>query len=267
MGRETSLQRGQSVQNRYVDLDDRMEDLRDLLADFPEIAKDFQQRYELSWLYHDSALEGVVLTGLEMGLALANHPVAEATSVALFRDIRNVRAAVELVRAEAAAKKLRINLTLVKRLYETLGAGFETKCVAEYRREIPLHRAYFHEIAPPAKIPFLLGKLMDLCDSSEFRGLHPVQKASRVSHGFMQVYPFIENSGRVARLLANLVLLHHGYLPCVIHATDRQRYYESLRAPEASLRDLMLDALENGLDNAEKYVAQAVAARRKKAAR
>jgi Fic family protein len=255
------------MRSRYVDIDDRSEDFRDLLADEPEIGQDFLRKYELSWLYHDSALEGVVLTGLEMAMALAHQPVAEATAVALHREVQNSKAAIDWVRAEAAGKKLRINLTVIKKIYETLGAGIEGKSTAEYRKEIPLHRAYFHEIAPPARIAFLLGKLVDFCESSEFRGLHPIQKASRVSHSLMQIYPFTENSGKVARLLANQVLLHHGYLPCIIHATDRQRYYESLRGPEVGLRELMLDAMENALANAEKYVQSSMAQRAKKAAR
>lgn len=255
------------MRSRYVDIDDRSEDLRDLLADEPALAQDFGLRYEVSWLYHDNALEGVVLTGPEMALALTRQPVAEATAVSLYREVQNHKAAIDYVRAEALGKKLRVNLTVIKKIYEILGAGVEGRSAAEYRKDIPLHRAYFHEIAPPAKIGFLLGKLVDFCESSEFKSYHPLQKASRVSHAFMQAYPFSENSGKVARLLANLVLLHHRYLPCIIHATDRQRYYESLRAPETALRELMLDAMENGIANAEKYVRAAMEHRAKKAAR
>jgi Fic family protein len=255
------------MRSRYVDVDDASEDFRELLSDEPEIAKDFLVRYELSWLYHDCALEGVVLSNQELAMALARQPVAEATSISLFREVQNHRAAIELVRAEAAGKKLRINLTLVKKLYETLGAGFEGRSTAEYRREIPLHRAYFHEIAQPAKIAFQLGKVLDACDSSDFRALHPVQQGARIGHAFMQVYPFTENSGKVARMLSNLALIHAGYLPCVIHATDRQRYYESLRGAETLLRELMLDSLGNALANGVKYVRSAMAARAKKTAR
>ncbi len=255
------------MRSRYVDIDDRNEDLRDLLADHPVVARDFHLKLEASWLYHDNALEGIVLSGTELGLVFADQPVAEASALAILREIRNHKAAIDLVRVEAAGKKLRINLTLVRRIHATLYAGVDGKSAAEYRTEIPLHRAYFHEIAQPAKIPFLLGKLFDLCEGADFRNLHPVQKASRLSHGFMQVYPFTDNSGRMARLLANMVLLHHGYLPCIIHATDRQRYYESLRLPETALRDLMFDSLENGLESAEKVIRQTVAARRKKTAR
>lgn len=255
------------MRSRYVDVDDRSEDFRELLSDEPEIAKDFLVRYELSWLYHDCALEGVVLSGHELAMALAHQPVAEATSVNLFREVQNHKAAIDLVRSEAGAKKLRINLTLVRKIYETLGAGIDGKSAAEYRKEIPLHRAYFHEIAQPAKIAFMLGKVIDACDSSDFRALHPVQAAARIGHTFMQVYPFTENSGKVARLLSNLVLMHAGYLPCVIHATDRQRYYESLRGADAALREVMLDSMENALANGEKYVRGAMANRARKAAR
>ena len=52
---------------------------------------------------------------------------------------------------------------------------------------------------------------------------------------------------------ANLILLRHGYLPCVIHSIDRQRYYEAFRGTAAGFRVLMMDAMENSLDNGLKY--------------
>jgi Fic family protein len=254
---------------RFVDLDDRMEDLADRMRVDPDLGDEFMRRYELSWLYHENALEGVVYTGQELATALLNQPLADATFVGALQEIRNHKLAIDLVREDAKSKKLRVNLTLVKKLYETLGAGTD-RSVAEFRKDMPLHRAYFHDIAQPAKIPALLQKVLDSCDSAEFRNAHPIQRATRLHHGFMQVFPFTENSGRVARLLANLVLLQAGYrLPCIIHATDRQRYYESLRVPEATLRDLMVEALDNALGQGEKFFREAPEARAKgrKAAR
>ncbi len=255
------------MRTRLIDIDDRTQDLAERMRDEPGIASEFHRKYELSWVYHENALEGIIYSGQELELALANQPVAEAGLVSAFQEIRNHKAAIDLVRAEAKAKKPRLTLTLVKRVHETLGQGLPGHAPAEYRKEIPLHRAYFHEIAPPQKIPFLLGKLLDHCDSADFRQSHPLQQASRFQHGFMQVYPFTESSGKVARLVANLVLLHRGYLPCIVHSIDRQRYYESLRLPEPALRELMLEAMENSLQNAERYFDQAAAARSKRAAR
>jgi Fic family protein len=255
------------MRSRYLDVDDRSKDLADLMADEPALAQEFLKKYELSWLHHENALEGVVYTSAELEHALAHQPVAEASSLAMLREIRNHKAAVDLVRQEAAGRKARISLALVKKLYEVLGAGFESRSVAEYRKEIPLHRAYFHEIAQPARIAPMLAKLMEWCDSSDFRSAHAIHAASKLQHGFMAIYPFTDNSGKIARLLSNLVLLHGGYLPCIIHAIERQRYYESLKLPEVQLRELMIDSIHNGLANAEKFFRLARDSRTKRTAR
>jgi Fic family protein len=254
------------MRTRYVDIDDRMEDLTDRLRSDPELGQDFLAKYELSWLYHENALEGVVYSGVELATALDHAPVADATFVSALQEIRNHKLALDAVREEAAAKKPKLNLTLVKRLYERLGQGFEGRSVCEFRKDMPLHRAYFHDIAQPPKIQPLLQKVFDSCETADFKNAHPIQQAAKLHHGFMQVFPFTENSGRVARLLGNLLLMHAGYrIPVIIHATDRQRYYESLRLPEAILRDLTMEALDNGLAQAEKLFAEAPPRRRKAA--
>ena len=256
------------MRTRYIDLDDRTQDIAERMREEPAVAEDFLRKYELSWLYHENALEGVIYAVHELEAALENPPLAEASQIGPFQEVRNHKAAIELIRAEAKAKRPRINLTLVKRLYETLQAGLSGRNPApEFRKDMPLHRAYFHEIAPPAKIPFLLGKLFDLYGTADFRQSHPLQQASRLQHGFMQVYPFTDGSGKVARLLANLLLLNQGYLPCIVHSIDRQRYYDSLRLPEPQLRELMMEAMENALESAEKFFVAATATRTKRVAR
>jgi Fic family protein len=251
------------MRTRYLDIDDRTEDLAQRIREEPTVAEDFLRKYELSWIYHENALEGVVYTGQELELALAHPMLADASVLDAHQEIRNHRTAFEVVRTEAKQKKLKFTLVLVKKLYETLGIGLEDREVAEFRKDIPLHRAYFHDIAQPAKIPFLLGKLLDLTESTDFKNMHPIEQASKLQHGFMQVYPFTENSGKVARLLANIILINQSYLPCIIHAIDRQRYYESLRLPEPQLRELMVDAIENALDNGERFFEMAEQERKK----
>lgn len=255
------------MRTRYVDIDDRHQDLAERMRIDPAATEDFLRKWDLSWLYHENALEGVVYTESELATAMANPPIADAAFLRQLLEIRNHKTALDLIRAEAAQKKVKINLTTVRRLYETLGAGIEGRSEAEYRKEMPLHRAYYHEIAQPAKIPALLQKFCEQAESAELRSAHPIVRATRLQHGFMQIFPFTENSGRVARLLANLVLLAAGYLPVIVHATDRQRYYDSFRLPEAALRDLTMEAIENGLAHAEKFFANVQPARGRKAVR
>jgi Fic family protein len=256
------------MRTRYLDLDDRTQDLNERMREDPDLASDFLQKYELSWIYHENALEGVVYTVHELvaGLA-APQPVADAMVIGVLQEVRNHKAAIDLIRSEAAAKKSRVNLTLVKKIHETLYKGIQSKGPSEFRKDMPLHRAYFHEIAQPARIPALLAKVVDATDTADFRKSHPVMQAARVQHGFMQVYPYTDGSGKIARLLSNLYLIHGGFLPCVIHSIDRQRYYDSFKMPEAVLRDVMIEAMDNALGHAEKHFAESAPARARRSAR
>jgi Fic family protein len=256
------------MRTRYLDLDDRTQDLNQRMREDPDLADDFLQKYELSWVYHENALEGVIYTVQELVAGLAEpQPVADAMVIGVLQEVRNHKAAIDLIRAEAGSKKARVNLTLVKKIHETLYRGIQSKNPSELRKDMPLHRAYFHEIPQPARIPTMLAKVVDATDSAEFKKSHPVVQAARIQHGFMQAYPYTDGSGKVARLLANLYLIRGGFLPCVIHSIDRQRYYDSFRMPETVLRDLMIEAMDNALGHAEKHFAEAPPSRARRSAR
>jgi Fic family protein len=250
------------MRTRYVDFDDRHEDLAERMRAAPRIAEDFLRKWEVSWLFHENALEGIVYTSQELELGLENQPVADASFVGALRDIRNHRAALDFCRAEARNKRLRLSLTTLKKLYELLTAGIEGRNAAEWRKDMPLHRSYFHEIAQPARILPGLQRVFEVTETAEFRNAHAIQRAARLHHGLMQIFPYTDNSGRIGRLFANMILFQAGYLPVIVHATDRQRYYESLRQPEAALRELTMDAIANGLEHAEKFFEAAAAAGR-----
>jgi Fic family protein len=241
--------------NRLQELDDRLEDLHDLMRARKHGIAEFDRLYELSWIHHDNALEGLVLTAQEMQSAL--HPAmlapSDTSTSTIYAEVRNHKAAIDFVRQEATNKKGAINMTLVKKIYEILGTGFDNRDKAVFRKDMPLHRTYFHDIAQPPKIQPMLEKVLEITAGAEFKENHPIRQAARVHHGFMQVFPFTDNSGKVARLMSNLILLRAGMLPAIIHAIDRQRYYESLKQPATALQVIYTEAVENSLENAFKY--------------
>ena len=254
--------------NRYQDLDDRAEDLRELMRARKDATPHFEELFELSWIHHDNGLEGIVVTGAEMQAALSplGAVAPDSSTHALYKEIRNHRAALNFIRAEAQNKKISLNITLVRKLHEILSEGFEGREKAVFRKDMPLHRTYFHEIAQPVKIPAALDRVLDSTTGAEFREAHPLRQAAQLHHGFMQVFPFTENSGKVARLLGNLILLRAAHLPAIIHTIDRQRYYESLKQPPLALRNLYFEALENAHENATRFFESAPKPRRRRAA-
>jgi Fic family protein len=265
------------LKERYQEIEDKTEELQDWLQTHRQ-APEFLERFLMSWIYHDSALEGTVYTQQELTAALKPGTIAaEASMLPVVWEIRNHKAALDFAREEAEAggkKQAQVTLTCLKRLHDLFTgstpeaqaarAQYERREKSEkelqkerdkagYRRDMPLHRTYFHDIAQPAKIQPLLEKLVDYTASAEFREFHPIKQASSFHHQFMQVFPFTEHSGKVGRAGMNLILLRHNYLPCIIHSIDRQRYYESLRGPMGGFRNLLMDAMENSLDNALKF--------------
>jgi Fic family protein len=70
----------------------------------------------------------------------------------------------------------------------------------------------------------------------------------------MRVFPFAETTGKVGRTTMNMALIRQGYLPAIIHATERQRYYESIRQSQDDLITLVAESAISSLDAAEKYL-------------
>ena len=238
---------------RYLDLDDRTEDVRELMRERPREARDFMDKYELSWVYHENALEGMVLTHAELRQAFDPTGIIDSSMVHVYTEIRNQRAAIEFIKHEARSKAAKYNLTLVKKVYEILYQGLPNRLPVALRRDMPLHRTYFHDIVQPVQIQPGLEQLFDFMVSEEFRKMHPIKQATHSHHRFMEIFPFSDLSGKVGRMLMNLILIQHGYMPVIVHSIDRQRYYEGLRLPATQFGHVIMDAMDNSLDNAYKF--------------
>ncbi len=217
---------------QYLDLDDRTEDVRELMRGRPRETKDFLEKYELSWIYHECALEGMVLTHAELRQALDPSPgMVDSSMVHSFTEVRNQLNAIEFIKQEAKAKQVKYSLVLVKRLYEVLYSNLPNRMPVQFRRDMPLHRTYFHDIVQPVQIQPALEQLFH----------------------FMEIFPFSDLSGKVGRMMLNLILIRAGYMPLVIHSMDRETYYDALRLNATQFGQVMMESMDNALDNAFKF--------------
>ena len=238
---------------RYMDLDDRTEEIRELMRERPGTAREFLEKYELSWVYHENALEGLVLTHAELRQAFDPTGVVDSSMVHVFTEVRNQKATIEFVKQEAANPLVKYSFSLVKKLYEILYQGLPNRMPVSLRRDMPLHRTYFHDIVQPVQIQPALEQLFDLMNGEEFGRMHPIKQATHSHHRFMEIFPFSDLSGKVGRMLMNIILIRGGYMPCIMHSTDREAYYEGLRLNATEFGHIIMDAMDNALDNATKF--------------
>ena len=90
-----------------------------------------------------------------------------------------------------------------------------------------------HEYCPPEHVAAEMDRLIELHDEHMVLEVPADLEAAWLHHRFIQIHPFQDGNGRVARAIASLVLLRDGWFPLVVRAKERSNYIETLEAADA----------------------------------
>jgi Fic family protein len=228
-----------------------------------------QYRHDLDrgWIRHDCALEGVVYSPQELRAAIGEFDASlhiDANTQPAIEDIRRHRGALNFVRTYAADVELPITVDLIKGIYCALHPEEGDAKMVKFRRDMPQHRLYFHEYAAPDKIAPRLRQIVDWVNDPEtVRSRNALRIASRAQYDLLRVFPFSVDSGKVARMFMNLLLLRHGYPPAIIHSSERQRYYDALKGSSLAMLMIVQESIEDSLGSIERLLDQYDAMARK----
>ena len=110
------------------------------------------------------------------------------------------------------------------------------------RREVELRHGQFkirpnnpvrpdgkvHEYCPPEHVDSEMDRLIEMHDNRMSAGEAPDVSAAWLHHRFVQIHPFQDGNGRIARAIASLVLISAGWFPLVVTRYDRARYIDTL---------------------------------------
>jgi Fic family protein len=244
---------------KVLTIEERTAYLEERLKSAPaDVQEKYRDDLDMSWIAHDSALEGVVYTVSELHAAIGAGEAAvafDSSTQPAVEEIRRHREALNFIREHATKRRVPITVDVVKRIYCVLHPEEGDVKTVKYRKDIPQHRLYFHEYAAPDKIAYKLRQVVDWVNDPETRRTRtPVRLAARAHYDILRIFPFTSDSGKVARLVMNLMLLRSGYPPAIIHSTERQRYYEALKGSSATMHSIVQDAIENSLTSIEKLL-------------
>lgn len=188
----------------------------------PEQEARLVQKLNLEWNYHSNAIEGNTLTLGETRAFLLYGITAQGKP---FRDYLDIRGHHDAIR-----------------YLEDLVRGGEALTEAAIRElhRILLVEAYFY--ATPLETPALMSELLAWYRrEAEAGALHPLVLAATFHYRFVAIHPFDDGNGRMARLLTNLILMQHGFVPVVIPLEARGDYLLALeRADAGDLADFVL---------------------------
>ena len=83
-----------------------------------------------------------------------------------------------------------------------------------------------HFYCPPEHVEFEMDRLMEW--HRNHQDVAPEVEAAWLHHRFVQIHPFQDGNGRVARALATLIFVKADWLPLVVRDAERNRYIDAL---------------------------------------
>lgn len=94
---------------------------------------------------------------------------------------------------------------------------------------------------PPVHVESEIDKLLDIYYMLEERKVHPIIKAAWFHHGFVQIHPFQDGNGRMARLLASLILIKNDLFPFTVNRVEKKRYIDGLETADKGVYQFLVD--------------------------
>lgn len=87
---------------------------------------------------------------------------------------------------------------------------------------------------PPEHVQAEMDNLISIYNDAENKNIHPLICATWFHHAFTTIHPFQDGNGRIARLLASLILIKHGLFPfTVLREEAKAKYIDSLEKADA----------------------------------
>lgn len=81
---------------------------------------------------------------------------------------------------------------------------------------------------PPIHVDSEMDRLITIYEEQSSKELNPIILSAWIHHAFTQIHPFQDGNGRIARLLASLILIKNGLLPFTVRRNDKPKYIEAL---------------------------------------
>lgn len=177
--------------------------------------KQFKDDAIIRSVYHGTHIEGNRLQKEEakdvlMGKEVIGRP----------RDIQeviNYRKVIDYIDQEAKKNIDKITEMLIKKIHRiVVDKILPPNEAGEYRtKQVVIRNSQTGEVTfrppPPIEVPFLMREFLYWVNRYGKEEIHPVIKAGIVHHELVRIHPFLDGNGRVARLLATLILLLGGY--------------------------------------------------------
>lgn len=206
------------ITNKIVNTIAKIEAAEEVIRHSPLLPlweKQFKEDAIVRSAHHGTHIEGNLLHKDEAkDVLLGKDVVARPRDI---QEIINYRKLIEFIDEEAKKKIDKITELLIKKLHRLLVYKILPENQAgEFRlKQVVVRNSQTGEVTfrppPPIEVPFLMREFLYWLNKENTDEMHPVLKAGIAHHELVRIHPFIDGNGRVARVLATLILFLGGY--------------------------------------------------------
>lgn len=134
-------------------------------------------------------------------------------------------------------KEKKLSKELLKEIHRLI-----IKNGGEWRsQEVTIHDQYGNLAPPYSKVKNISGDVEGLINwyntETEADRFHPVVLSSIFHYLLVEIHPFLDGNGRLARIITSLILLSHNIPPPIVEWQDRQEYISCLRNADSGNLD------------------------------
>lgn len=193
----------------------------------PSVVQAVRDDLRVLLTYHSNAIEGNTLDEsetqmvIEHGITIGGHTVKEHL------EAINHAEALSLLDTLATHGAVLTHVDILQ-LHGLVTAKL-LPSAGQYRNGPVSIRGSRHQPPPWQQVP----ELMDIWlawSTGDGLAYHPIVRAALAHEAFLNIHPFYDGNGRVARLLLNLQLMRDGYPTVLVQRSVRETYIRALEA-------------------------------------
>lgn len=206
--------------------------------------------FKLELTYTSNAIEGNTLSRAQTAQVVTKNLAIAGKTLNEHQEAINHARAFDWVVKQATQHKLSISHGMILGLHQIILQNIDDQNAGRYRNT-PVRIAGSRVILPnPAKVAELMDNFIIKLKNSS---IHPITLAIDAHLELVSIHPFVDGNGRTARLLMNLILLHAGYPPIIVHPEQRSVYLAALEKVQLGGKsnayyNLMYKSLLDSLD-------------------
>ena len=176
-------------------------------------------------VYNSNAIENSTLSLEETEKILLQIDLDRYVSEREIHEAKNLARVVSYINKKATESQLTIELILL--MHKMLLVSIRDEVAGRFRNNDEWVRVGSYIAVDPKEIVSLIEKMLAQYQASSSD--HIIKRIALLHLTFEHIHPFVDDNGRIGRVMNNFLLIREGFVPMNIKFIDRKMYYEAFK--------------------------------------